>query len=721
MRADGTKRSQGMWYAVRGHARVLGCVLAATSALLLLASSPASALSQRGHEFKNETIGAGTGFGNGQFVGPTGVAVNERTGDIYVVDSGNNRVERFNSKHEFVAAWGWGVGEEGAKANPKYEVCTAPAPCSRGAAGHGAGQLHSARWVAVDSNPKSTEDPSGGAVYVETVLPYVENGKEFEKAIITKFSENGEVLDEIKKFKSENFEEELNGIAVGEDGDFWVYNEENFYRFSNAVETKALDEAGNEAEGSGRPGFAFDFKASSAGGFLAAHTLPGGETAVVSKDLLTEETIVGTKEKEVIALPTNEELDPLAATGVASDPVTGNAYVGHGASIAAFDKEGEPIQTFGQGAITKSSQLAADGAGQQVLAADTGANRVEIFALEAPAPPTVDELSNSGITPTEATLEALIDPHGTANVKYAFRYSTGTVPKGGEPCTGECVQVPAAPATLPTVFGHQLVTAPLTGLSPLTVYHYRVFAESGGQFFESSAQGEGLEPGELSFQTQRANPTEVLPDARQWQLVSPPKKGGAALQVMPSEGGLSQASEDGSRVTYVTEGAVGAESEPEGNRAPEVTQLVSTRGPSSWSTVDIDTKHEKNDGVAPGSKQAYQQFSSDLSLAALVPFGNSSRAVRIAAAVERSRRSDSVRQAQRHLRGRTGELLPAPRHPAQRAGRNELRPDRGTAAGQRIPRPHRAEDQRAPHERSRLLPAGRTSTRPNWARRRRSS
>jgi hypothetical protein len=41
---------------------------------------------------------------------PEGVAVNEATGDVYVVDQGNERVEEFQ-RHDrvFVRAWGWGV------------------------------------------------------------------------------------------------------------------------------------------------------------------------------------------------------------------------------------------------------------------------------------------------------------------------------------------------------------------------------------------------------------------------------------------------------------------------------------------------------------------------------------------------------------------------------------------------------------------------------------
>ncbi len=55
---------------------------------------------------------AGTaGTGNGQFYAPAGIAI--AGGDIYVVDSGNDRIEEFNEKNEYVTKW----GTEGTGAN----------------------------------------------------------------------------------------------------------------------------------------------------------------------------------------------------------------------------------------------------------------------------------------------------------------------------------------------------------------------------------------------------------------------------------------------------------------------------------------------------------------------------------------------------------------------------------------------------------------------------
>ncbi|HEY9722774.1 MAG TPA: carboxypeptidase regulatory-like domain-containing protein [Oscillatoriaceae cyanobacterium] len=51
-------------------------------------------------------FGTNSGAGPGQFQGATDLAVDNRNGDIYVVDSGNNRVERFDRDGRFISEFG---------------------------------------------------------------------------------------------------------------------------------------------------------------------------------------------------------------------------------------------------------------------------------------------------------------------------------------------------------------------------------------------------------------------------------------------------------------------------------------------------------------------------------------------------------------------------------------------------------------------------------------
>jgi DNA-binding beta-propeller fold protein YncE len=89
---------------------------------------------------------------------PQGVAVDQNTGNVYVTDEGNHRIDVFGSTGEFEGAWGWGVAT-GASA---FEFCTAPSSpgeCRAGYAGSEAGELGEiVGYPAVD--------PASGDVYV---------------------------------------------------------------------------------------------------------------------------------------------------------------------------------------------------------------------------------------------------------------------------------------------------------------------------------------------------------------------------------------------------------------------------------------------------------------------------------------------------------------------------------------------------------------------------
>jgi DNA-binding beta-propeller fold protein YncE len=79
------------------------------------------------------------------------MASDQASGNVYVADSGNNRIEKFDANGNFIAAWGWGVADGKAQA----EVCTSN--CQAGIAGSGPGQL---------SGPNSVATSSTGKVFV---------------------------------------------------------------------------------------------------------------------------------------------------------------------------------------------------------------------------------------------------------------------------------------------------------------------------------------------------------------------------------------------------------------------------------------------------------------------------------------------------------------------------------------------------------------------------
>ncbi len=89
-------------------------------------------------------VGSG-GTGNGQFDKPTGIAL-DSAGNIYVTDQNNHRILQFDSAGTFVLTWGFGVN-----GGSNYEICRAPDSCVGGISGPGTGQFNLPLDIAIDS------------------------------------------------------------------------------------------------------------------------------------------------------------------------------------------------------------------------------------------------------------------------------------------------------------------------------------------------------------------------------------------------------------------------------------------------------------------------------------------------------------------------------------------------------------------------------------------
>src|SRR5262249_29417849 len=83
------------------------------------------------------TASGSQGSGAGQLSGPLGDAV-DASGNVWVSDTANNRVEEFSSAGTFMMTFGWGVKDGKAEG----ETCTSTESCQAGIAGPGAGQLN---------------------------------------------------------------------------------------------------------------------------------------------------------------------------------------------------------------------------------------------------------------------------------------------------------------------------------------------------------------------------------------------------------------------------------------------------------------------------------------------------------------------------------------------------------------------------------------------------
>ncbi len=88
----------------------------------------------------------------------SGLAVDQETGDLYVADTANHRVDKFSSTGEFLFAFGWGV-KLGDTASAGLDTCTeATSGCQAGFPGHEPGQFEEPTFIAVDNTPDGNGD-----------------------------------------------------------------------------------------------------------------------------------------------------------------------------------------------------------------------------------------------------------------------------------------------------------------------------------------------------------------------------------------------------------------------------------------------------------------------------------------------------------------------------------------------------------------------------------
>jgi DNA-binding beta-propeller fold protein YncE len=236
-------------------------------------------------------------------------------------------------------------------------------------------------------------------------------------------------------------------------------------------------------------------------------------------------------------------------------------------------------------------------------AAGTTVGPDQTFTTVAPA--VIEAEQAAEVSASEATLQTQIDPLGHETT-YTFQYGTGAC--ASDP-TG-CVTTPSPAAAVGSGEAGVAESVRLGGLSPSTTYHYRVLASN------SLGTAEGVE---RAFTTQASPGPLALPDGRAWEMVTPPDKHGAPIEALTREGGLIRAAEDGDSLAYLADGAI--EEQPEGNRSPEMQQVLAQRTSEGWVSKDLATPNSSPAGYELGEPQEYQFFTPDLSLALVEPYG----------------------------------------------------------------------------------------------------
>ena len=95
----------------------------------------------------NCLAGVAGGLG-GQMNLPQGVAIGA-AGNIYVADSGNNRILQFDDSGNFISAWG--VDVDATNPGTNYELCAPPDTCQAGQANGQAGGMNTPQGIATDA------------------------------------------------------------------------------------------------------------------------------------------------------------------------------------------------------------------------------------------------------------------------------------------------------------------------------------------------------------------------------------------------------------------------------------------------------------------------------------------------------------------------------------------------------------------------------------------
>jgi len=389
---------------------------------LALSTGPAAAFEGYGLP----TFFGSAGSGDGQFFRPAGVAVNDATHEVYVYDSGNLRVERFDStgakfEGQFDGS-GLLAGEGSAAPTGQFAP---PASISEDAA-HGT--LFN---LAVDNAAAS---PSKGDVYV------VDPGHN----VIDKFTATGAYLFQLTGFKLPVF-----GVAVDSSGNVWVaeegraggeFGEGPVQEFDNAVENKHVSEL--TPIGLRSPGIALDSE-----GNLYLSQEPQN-VAKFNK--------AGTFEEQATVCG--------CGTALAIDAASNDLFFDEGKSISRYlhNVKESPAETFT--GVSGSDGVAVNSATHVIYASQLAANSVAVFNFA--LLPDVTTGSASEVTRTTAKLEGEVNPDGQEVTSCEFEYGPTEAYGNTVACTA-----PPGSGTSPVA-----VSAEATELTAGSIYHYRLVA-----------------------------------------------------------------------------------------------------------------------------------------------------------------------------------------------------------------------------------------------------
>lgn len=587
----------------------------ATAAVLALGVSPANAaLSVAG------TFG-GPGTGNGEFQGTGGLAL-ASNGDVYVMDVGGNRIERFSASGTYLSQFGsagsgngefsFGAGTQLAVDPGDGSVYVADAGKNRiqkfdssgayvtqfGTAGSGDGDLSDPRGVAVD--------PTTGDVYVADTRNHRVQRFDSSGVYISQFGSEGAgdgqfmfpwrlavdstgrvyVIDlvnlRVQRFSSTGaFDSVFAASAITSPSELALdptddhvfvgqftpdFSEQEVFEFDTAGTLVDIHLSGNGG-GVSMSGLTLN----PASGI--AYVSDGNNNRVLILDEVAPPiaTIGSVTDVAPHSATFNGEVDPngvetnyhfeYSTDGSSWTPVGGDVSVGAGNTAV-------PVTQNATG-LAANTPYQVRLVASHPLGAGTDVSESAEFTT-ATTPPLVEGLHAGARTDTEAALGARINPENSPTT-YFVEYSANEDLSASQ-------RVPVAPDGADGGSGGDfaVVSQLISGLQPATTYYFRVVAENVAGPTTGAT---------LSFATQAALPSP--PPGRAYEMVSPlDKNGGSIERGFVNPYGTSGAAASGDAVAYSSRNQFGEEET--GALFPT---YRSVRGPDGWRTEGITPRH----------------------------------------------------------------------------------------------------------------------------------
>ena len=353
------------------------------------------------------------GSGNGQFEGVAGIAVDDSTGDVYVVDHGNSRVEKFDASGNYLSQF-TGV-ETPAGSFSGYSVAV----------------NNSCAIYELTGSECAEIFPDNGDVYV------VDSGHE----VVDIFDSDGKYVSQITgPSSSVPFTEQLVGVAIGPQSNIWVAESTKILHFNREGEFVAS--------------FGVD-------GYIDYNGLAVDEqrNAYIAEDggRLKRFNVAGEENSE---FPSEFENNAFIGYLVAVNRLTNNVIVGSRSTdveLPPFSKGGVIVQEFGKGVAGGYGYGIAVNDFTQTFYSTLG-NTVSIYPEATPA-----KILSSGVAESRRSTAAVlgeIEPEGSS---MRYRVDYGETSKYGQ----HSLEFEVAASN-----NVQAVQLGLEGLAPGKTYHY---------------------------------------------------------------------------------------------------------------------------------------------------------------------------------------------------------------------------------------------------------